>query len=137
MGLISCALVMLIQPMRVLLVDLGQSPHRANFPFEQVSMEIRGRGFDRGLILTEDKFIGGNLKLFLQDSTLITPSIPLQKYRPHKNVLVVWQTVNPVGFLDEMNLEPASEVVTKKLPFRHSKKFFYDVSFQLYTAHDF
>jgi len=115
-------------------VDLGDKPHRANYPFEQLSEQINAAGFDTGLILTEDKFIGGNLRLFLKDSTIITPSIPLQKFKPRKKVLVVWQTKNPVAFLADLDLKTSSDPVCKKIPFRYSKKYTYDVNFQVYTC---
>lgn len=135
-GLFFCLLVVLIIPLRVFFVDLSKNPHRANYPFEQLSEEIKSIGFDKGLILTEDKFIGGNLKLFLNDSTIISPSIPLQKFKPEEKVLVVWQTRNPVGFLKDLNLRKSSGVMQKDLPFRYSKKFTYDVFFQMYAYDD-
>jgi 4-amino-4-deoxy-L-arabinose transferase-like glycosyltransferase len=88
-GLFFCSIVILIIPLRVYFVDLSHEPHRANIPFEQLSKEIKNIGFDKGLILTEDKFMGGNLKLFFNDTTIITPSIPLQKFKPEEKVLIV------------------------------------------------
>ncbi|MBC8441425.1 MAG: glycosyltransferase family 39 protein [Deltaproteobacteria bacterium] len=132
-GLFFCSIVILMIPLRVMFVDMGKKPHRANYPFEQLSEEIKSIGFDKGLILTEDKFIGGNLKLFLNDSTIISPSIPLQKFKPEEKVLIVWQTRNPINFLKGLNLKESSGVVQKDIPFRYSKKFTYDISFQVYT----
>lgn len=122
-GLSFCAIVLLVIPLRVLLVDLDSKPHRENYPFAELSREISRMGFDTGLILTEDKFAGGNLKLQFQDSTVITPSIPLQQYEPAPKTLVVWKKDNPKAYLKGMNLGESSGIKEITVPFKYSKKF--------------
>ncbi|WP_419174038.1 ArnT family glycosyltransferase [Desulfosediminicola sp.] len=138
-GSVLCLIVMLIIPLRVVLVDFDSKPHRENYPFKAISEKLNHQSPEgqRLLVLTEDKFIGGNLRLFMEDATLITPSIPLQKYTPEETVLVVWQRRNPIEFLSgsatPVDLEPDEIIV----PYRFSKRFdakFYAQVYSLDTS---
>jgi hypothetical protein len=121
-GVFFCLIVLLVIPLRVVLVDLDSKPHRENYPFKELANEISDYGFTRGLILAEDKFIGGNLSLLFKDSEVITPSIPLQKYDIAETVLVVWQKKNPLDYLQGIEVETSSEINTVILPYTFSKK---------------
>ncbi|WP_373032743.1 ArnT family glycosyltransferase, partial [Sulfurovum sp.] len=72
---IVVALVVLIKPYTI---DLRGKPSRASYPFEQLSKQIKNKiqSSKNVLLYTEDKYIGGNLKLFLPDTLVITPSLP-------------------------------------------------------------
>lgn len=133
-GLVFCAVVLLVIPLRVLLVDLGSKPHRENYPFAELSRQISEAGFDGGLILTEDKFVGGNLKLRFQDSTVITPSLPLQPFKPAAKTLIVWQKTNPIGYLKGMDLGTSSGVKQISAPFTNSKKFTCTYHIEVFTG---
>ncbi len=122
-GLTFCAIVLVVIPLRVAIVDTGKKPHRENYPFVDLSKEIKKAGFDQGLILTEDKFVGGNLKLQFQDSMVITPSIPLQKFNPAETTLVVWRKNNPLPYLEGIDLGTSSGTQEITVPYKFSKKF--------------
>jgi len=139
MGTLFCLIVMLVIPLRVVFVDYDSKPHRENYPFRAVTEKLNDSslGEQRLLILTEDKFIGGNLKLFMKESTLITPSIPLQQYAPEDTVLVVWQRRNPIDYLSEEATPITQEPKEIVVPYRYSKKFdatFYAQAYSLKTA---
>ncbi len=130
-GLSFCVIVSLLIPLRIMSVDLGSKPHRENYPFQALSEKLSEAGFSKGVILSEDKFTGGNLKLLFHDSTVITPSIPLQKYSLEEPVLVVWQRNNPTPYIQDATLIEASEVVRLEVPYRYSEKFTCTYFYQL------
>lgn len=132
-GLLCCLSVLLIIPLRVVLVDLRSKPHRENYPFTALAQEISKAGFSKGLILAEDKFMGGNLKLRFQDSTVITPSIPLQPFRPAEQTLIVWQTTDPKPYLKSMMLGKSSDIRKITVPYIHSEKFQCTYTIELFT----
>lgn len=128
-----CVTVLIAIPLRVRCVDFGSKPHRENYPFELLAKEISQAGLQTQLILAEDKFIGGNLKLFLPDATVITPSIPLQTYSPQGRVLVVWENDNPMAYLGDKALVAQTEPLEFALPFLYSEKFTATFFAQMYT----
>ncbi len=129
-GVGFCLIVLVVIPLRVVLVDLDSKPHRENYPFEKLAHEISSYGFSRGLILTEDKFIGGNLSLLFKDSEVITPSIPLQKYTAADVVLVVWQRKNPIEYLQAMKFKESADINKVTIPYTFSEKHYGTFFFQ-------
>lgn len=132
-GLACCLTVLLVIPLRVIFVDFRSKPHKENYPFTALTEEITKAGFSKGLILAEDKFVGGNLKLRFQDSTVITPSIPLQPFRPAEQTLIVWQTTDPRPYLRSMMLGKSSGIRQITVPYIHSEKFQCTYFIELFT----
>ena len=131
-GICIAAFILILIPTRVYLVDLGTRPHRANYPFESLAADIRKHGFSQGTILGEDKFIGGNMRLFFKDSVVITPSIPLQEYRMTPEMLIVWKNTDPGPYLDSAAMSGyRCDTRHADLPFRHSRKFVYDINYRI------
>ena len=66
------ALVVLVRPW---LIDMRGKPSRTNYPFDQIRSEMKEKlpNLKKSLIYAEDKYLGGNLKLFFT----IRPSLPL------------------------------------------------------------
>lgn len=133
-GLSFCAIVLLLIPLRVIFVDLNKKPHRENYPFVELAREIEKAGFDRGLILTEDKFVGGNLKLQFQDSMVITPSIPLQTFKLAEKTLIVWQKNSPLPYLDGKDLGTSSGIQVLTTPYKYSSKFTCKYNFEIFNT---
>jgi hypothetical protein len=65
-----------------------------NEPYQKLAEEIVGRGFSNGVIVAEDRYLGGNLKPFFRSSRILVPEAPpaesLQSPLP-KPLLVVWK----------------------------------------------
>jgi 4-amino-4-deoxy-L-arabinose transferase-like glycosyltransferase len=72
-----CTLAIL--PVRVLWPDLLHGHKRFNTPFEALAQDLRANGFTGGLIVTEDHWMGGNLRLQFPQSLIITPAFALAK----------------------------------------------------------
>lgn len=127
-GLVVTAVI----PLRIYLVDTFDEPRRDNYPFRALAQTINAEGFAEGLIITEDKFIGGNMRLFFPDATVITPSLPLQPYQLAPQLLVVWQHIDPVTMIDQKSLDAyRCRSYRVELPFRHSQTLSYQVRYRI------
>ena len=89
-------IVLLAIPIRLISMDIKGKPHRENFPFEKLSMAIKKNGFHQGLIVAENMFIGGNLRLFFKTSQVLTPDTSLQKLEVPGALLFLWHNKKPV-----------------------------------------
>lgn len=68
---------------------------RLNYPFTSVAEEMRRRGFTHGLIISDDRFIAGNLHVQFPASTALIPEYRFEKLVDRtrsSQVAVVWQT---------------------------------------------
>jgi 4-amino-4-deoxy-L-arabinose transferase-like glycosyltransferase len=66
---------------------------RMNYPFAEMAADIRQAGFDSGLIISDNRFIAGNLHLQFPGSAAIVPDYrfeELVKAESLSGVLVVW-----------------------------------------------
>ncbi|MGH8613878.1 MAG: glycosyltransferase family 39 protein [Gammaproteobacteria bacterium] len=83
-----CTLAIL--PLRVLLPDAFEGHKRFNTPFDALAEDLRHHGFTRGVIATEDHWMGGNLRVKFPRSAIITPNFaPTRTSEPI--ALAVWQ----------------------------------------------
>ncbi len=81
-------------------IDLSGKPHRENYPFGILSEKIKAQGFCNGLIIAENMFIGGNMRLFFPDSRIVTTNITFPENRSHDSVLLLWENRKPDLQLD-------------------------------------
>ena len=128
---ILVALVVLVKPY---LIDLRAKPSRASYPFEQLSKQIENKiqSSKDVLLYAEDKYIGGNLKLFLADSLLITPSLPNQPYNLKNKIVLVWKNKKPIEFIEKIEKNKYECFsYTEDLQFQHSKKLIYTVNYDV------
>ncbi|MDD3344465.1 MAG: glycosyltransferase family 39 protein [Sulfurospirillaceae bacterium] len=127
---IIVALVVLIRPW---LIDFRGKPTRASYPFEQLSTQIHEKIAvgTKTLIYAEDKYIGGNMKLFLPYADVITPSLPNQPYALTQTVVVLWETLQPVSFLQSLAEHYTCTDYKDTLHFQHSKKLTYTVNYKI------
>ncbi|MCB2216290.1 glycosyltransferase family 39 protein [Desulfofustis glycolicus] len=129
---LTAAIVTAVIPLRIFLVDLSDGPRRDNYPFPALARTIADSGFTGGTIVAEDKFIGGNMRLFFPESTVITPSLPLQPYRLTPQLLVVWQVHDPAGMIGDTALEQyRCRPFRAELPFRHSRNFTFRAAYRI------
>jgi len=76
---------------RVLLADAFGEYTRFNTPFDALAEEIRARGFERGVILTDHHWMAGNLRLRFPESVVLTPGYKHLPFSRRAPVLIVWQ----------------------------------------------
>ncbi len=131
-AVLMAAVVTVLIPLRIYLVDLSDGPRRDNYPFRALAQTISESGFAGGTIVAEDKFIGGNMRLFFPESTVITPSLPLQPYRLTPQLLVVWQVHDPAGMVGGTALEQyRCRPFRAELPFRHSRSYTFRAAYRI------
>lgn len=131
-AVVTAVIVTAAIPLRIFLVDLSDGPRRDNYPFRTLARTIADDGFTGGTIIAEDKFIGGNMRLFFPESTVITPSLPLQPYRLTPQLLVVWQVHDPAGMIGDTALEQyRCRPFRAELPFRHSHSFTFRAAYRI------
>ncbi len=129
LALIAPCVVAMVVLVRPWLIDMRGKPTRASYPFEHaaISMKKELPQIENSLMYAEDKYIGGNLKLFFPDATVITPSLPNQPYSLDKDVLLFWETEKPTEFIEMLsNKGYLCEEHPQKFAFQKSKKLFYD-----------
>ena len=128
---IIVASVVLVRPW---LIDVRGKPTRASYPFEQVTYAMKEQlpHIERNLIYAEDKYIGGNLKLFFPEATVITPSLPNQPYELSKNIILFWETEKPSAFIEILTTSGyICEEYHQSIAFQKSKKLFYEAMMML------
>lgn len=119
-----CTLAIL--PVRVLWPDLLHGHKRFNTPFDALAQDLRANGFTRGLIATEDHWMGGNLRLQFPQSLIITPAFALAKGRDPV-ALLLWQGEAMPPPLARLSRKIAAEDLlgqrprTIQLNYRHSQ----------------
>ncbi|MGH8646036.1 MAG: glycosyltransferase family 39 protein [Gammaproteobacteria bacterium] len=90
LGTVIGVCTLAILPLRVLLPDAFEGHKRFNTPFDALAEDLRHHGFTRGVIATEDHWMGGNLRLEFPRSAIITPNFaPTRASEPI--ALAVWQ----------------------------------------------
>lgn len=70
---------------------------RMNYPFATIAEDMRRLGFVKGLIISDDRFIAGNLHFQFPASTALVPEYHFEKLVDPANspsVAVVWETAN-------------------------------------------
>lgn len=129
LALIAPCVVAIVVLVRPWLIDMRGKPTRASYPFEYAAILMKKElpQIENSLMYAEDKYIGGNLKLFFPGATVITPSLPNQPYSLDKDVLLFWETEKPTEFIEMLsNKGYLCEEQPQKLAFQKSKKLFYD-----------
>jgi len=122
------ALVVLVRPW---LIDMRGKPSRTNYPFDQIRSEMKEKlpNLKKSLIYAEDKYLGGNLKLFLHHATVITPSLPNQPYELGKDVVLFWESEKPIVFIESLTDQGYTcKEFVQTIAFQKSKKLFYDLN---------
>lgn len=73
---------------------------RLNYPFTAVAEEIRRLGFSNGLIISDDRFVAGNLHIQFPGSTALIPEYHFEMLvdnTRYSQVAVVWQAAQSSG----------------------------------------
>ena len=127
---LTVALIMIARPM---IIDIKGKASRANYPYQKVSQVLASVIDDKTIIYAEDKFIGGNLHLFFPETTVITPSLPLQPYTLRDEVVLVYQENEPREFLLKLQEEQftCKESAVIKEFYIYSKKLYYSINYKI------
>ncbi len=67
---------------------------RMNYPFTEITRKLKADGFASGLIISNNRFLAGNLVLRFPDSTALIPNYRFEEQentQKHKQALVVWR----------------------------------------------
>jgi hypothetical protein len=111
------------------MIDHRGKPSRTNFPFEEISYQLKDKVNATSLIHAEDMFIGGNLLLSFPNVAVITPSLPLQPYTIRDDVIIAYRKHAPKEFIDKLNDAGfACEGFSIEENYRHSKELTYKLN---------
>ncbi|WP_456386321.1 glycosyltransferase family 39 protein [Desulfolithobacter sp.] len=120
------SLVLLVIPLRLVTIDLTGKPHRENYPFKQLAERIQTRGIKPQLIVAQDMFIAGNLRLFFPQTLVRTPAIPGAPLPETETILLVWHNHKPPLARKILDLENYQcTEYEESIPFKFSRKLFY------------
>jgi len=68
---------------------------RLNYPISEISTQIREIGFSKGLIISDNRFLAGNMAAEFAGSSAIIPNYRFEEIpsmQAHKSGLIVWNT---------------------------------------------
>ncbi len=80
--------------LRVIAAPLTGHFSRLNYPFPEMSADIRAAGFTGGLIVSNDRFLAGNLLWQFPDSTAVIPGYGFEDITEkagHRQAIAVWK----------------------------------------------
>ena len=89
-GLFVAVVVLLLMPVRTMFASQLGDYNRLNSPYSAFSAQLRGAGFSGGVIVAQNRLVGGNLKMFFPDSVVLAPEAPHFGYPKDSDRLVVW-----------------------------------------------
>ena len=88
--LLVAVVVLLLMPGRTIFASHLGDYNRLNSPYSAFSAQLREVGFNKGVIVTQSRLVGGNLKMFFPDSIVLAPEVPLFSYPTDSDWLIVW-----------------------------------------------
>ena len=66
---------------------------RLNYPFAAFATDLRALGFEEGVVVSDDRFVAGNLRLHFPDSPALIPDYRFEEridLHRHRQLAVVW-----------------------------------------------
>lgn len=76
---------------------------RLNSPYAAFAVQLRQAGFQNGLIVAEDRLVGGNLKLFFPESVILATKVPVFAAPPDIDRLIVWDATENAEMPDYLH----------------------------------
>lgn len=90
--LLGAVMVTIYIPSYVVFAGVKNKYKYLNCPYNELATMIKKDGFNKGIILIEELFIGGNLKLYFPDSFVAFSEIKrLDAPKDYQQILVVWE----------------------------------------------
>jgi hypothetical protein len=115
---VAVALVLIV-PGHVLVVSKIARPMRLNAPFRELASQIKALQLSPDVVLAENRWIGGNLRLAFPERLVFVPEIPAHSPFRDGRCLLVWDAtespfppqvltdfVRPGGKFDSGRIEP-------------------------------
>ncbi len=95
--------VLLVICGRTLCASQLETLSRLNSPYAAFAAQLRQTGFQNGLIVAQDRLVGGNLKLFFPESVILSPKVPVFAAPPDIDRLIVWDATENVEMPDHLH----------------------------------
>ena len=95
-AVVACLIPALLAA-RTLLRPLTGDYVTLNAPMAEFARQLRQRGFDGGVIVSNDRWLAGNLKLFFPDSVGLVPEFAHFAASGDKSWLVIWEPADSDG----------------------------------------
>ena len=112
---------------RIYFPDTIKKYYRLNYPFNPIAKQIKNKGFKYGLILAENKLIGGNLKLNFPDSVVWCNNYRIRTKKNFEKTLIIWDKNFPtIAKKYKSSIIQAQTISTKYL---HSSQKNYKLNF--------
>lgn len=80
---------------RVYFCDIMDKHYRLNYPFGSIAKKIKDFGFSSGLVLAENKLLGGNMGFNFPQSCVKCAGYPNSVKKKFENILIVWDKKFP------------------------------------------
>ena len=104
--------------LRVVAASYSGSFCRLNYPFAAIGADLRALGFREGVLISDDRFLAGNLHLLFPASPALVPGYRLERQLPaensglpapgHRQLAVVWHAAQSLTLPDELRSYLAS-----------------------------
>jgi 4-amino-4-deoxy-L-arabinose transferase-like glycosyltransferase len=92
LGLVAAGAIVVAMAAHLWLLGLRGEPSRLDAPFERLAGEMRPLVARADVIVTENRWLGGNLRLQFPGKTVVVPEWPALVPRRAGPCLLVWQT---------------------------------------------
>jgi len=107
---------------RVYFPDVSKRYSRLNYPYHQLSKQIKEFGFNQGFIIVENKIIAGNMKLNFLRSTVSAENFE-QKVDNSQQILIVWEREFPEQAKRYQHLIQKQKMIQSKYLFSDKNNF--------------
>ncbi|MEO5801887.1 MAG: glycosyltransferase family 39 protein [Verrucomicrobiota bacterium] len=89
-GGVVALLVLILIPMRIILADEAGWTQLLNAPYRELSPKLNAVIPSDALVVAENKWIGGNIRLLFPDRNVVTPELAKLFSATNRNCAVVW-----------------------------------------------
>ena len=104
---IAAATIYLAFTIRVTGASYLERFSRMNYPFSPMAEDIRSLGFDRGLIVSDNRFLAGNMHFRFPTSPALIPEYRFEELDSNQgfdNILVVWMADRSADIPEKLSL---------------------------------
>ncbi len=100
--LLVAVLVLLLMPGHTIFASRFGTYNRLNAPYSAFSAQLREAGFRQGVIVSQNRLTGGNLRMAFPDSVVLAPEVPRYDYRTGSDWLIVWDATKNAEMPDKL-----------------------------------
>ena len=95
-------LVLLLMPGHTIFASRFGTYNRLNAPYSDFSVQLRAAGFREGVIVSQNRLTGGNLRMAFPGSVVLAPEVPRFDYRTGSDWLIVWDATKNAEMPDKL-----------------------------------